>query len=103
MLVRKEEGATTLTDIPDDILEKSWKNDNLIGRGGERATVSPILRYRNRSGDEGKGRLRGFSAGIPGKTKFDSESGESSWAGSIRKEEGGAKRIFKDKKKEEKK
>lgn len=75
MLVRKEEGATTLTDIPDDILEKSWKNDNLIGRGGDRATVSPILRYRNRSGDEGKGRLRGFSAGIPGKTKFDSESG----------------------------
>lgn len=53
MLVRKEEGATvtTLTDIP----EESWKNDNLIGRGGDR--VSPILRYRNRSGDEGKGRL----------------------------------------------
>lgn len=42
MLVRKEEGArvTRLTDIPDGV-EESWKKeDNLIGRGGDRATFS---------------------------------------------------------------
>lgn len=53
MLVQ-EEGArvTILTDIPAS-LEESWKNDNSIERGGDRATVSPIPRYRDRSGKEG--------------------------------------------------